>query len=131
MPITYSIDRARQRLLAVATGAVSCAEILEHLEKERFDGGLPLPELGDATRATVALSPAEVRDVVSRLRELGYQNALGPCAVVVGDDLSYGVLRMLEVLVEDVCDVRPFRSGNEAEKWLDSIAGPRPPSRHA
>ena len=129
VPITYSIDRARRRILAVVEGSVTCAEIMDHLERERDDGGLPLPELGDATRATVALSPEEVGRVVSRLRELGRDHALGATAVVVGDDLSFGVLRMLEALVADVCDVRPFRGRGEAERWVDSNPFPRPPSQ--
>lgn len=98
-----------------------------HLGKERDEDGLPLHELIDAARVTVTLSPSEVRVIVERLRELGRDNALGPTAVIVGDDVSYGLLRMLEVLVEDVCDVRPFRKQIEAEEWLDGLL-PRLPA---
>lgn len=118
MPIAYSVDRERRWLFAVADGEVGFPEIATHLRKERDDGGLPFPELIDATRATVALSGAEVRRVVDLLRDLGHQSALGPTAVVVGGDVSYGVMRMLEILVEDVCIVRPFLSRLEAEEWL-------------
>jgi hypothetical protein len=129
MPITYTIDRARQRMLTVATPPVSYDEIVAHLEQERDDGGLPLLEFIDATQAVVDLSAAEVRQLVELLRQLGQRNALGPTAVLVGDDLSYGIGRMVESLVEDVCDVRPFRDLAEAEQWLDAIALPRPPAR--
>lgn len=118
MPIAFSVDHERRRLYAVAVGEAGFSEIAAHLREERDDGGLPLPELIDATEAAVALSGAEVRQMVDVLRGLGLHSALGPTAVVVGDDVSYGVMRMLEILVEDVCTVRPFRSRLEAEEWL-------------
>ncbi len=89
--------------------------------------GLPLHEFIDAARATADLSSNDVRAIVERLRQLGRLHALGPTTVVVGDDVSYGILRMLEVLVEDVCDVRPFRDRAEAEAWLETIPRARPP----
>ncbi|HEY6147960.1 MAG TPA: hypothetical protein VIZ69_09690 [Thermoanaerobaculia bacterium] len=59
--------------------------------------------------------------------ELGRVHALGPTAVIVCNDVSYGILRMLETLVEDVCDVRPFRDRADGEAWLQSVRDPRPP----
>ena len=129
MPITYSIDRARRRLFTAAEGSVTYPEVMAHLEKERVDNGLPLNELVVATRAKVAFSPVDVRQVIKRLRDLGRHHALGPTAIVVDDDLSYGMMRMLEMLVEDVCDVRPFRNAGEAEAWLNTIPMPRPPTQ--
>ena len=126
MPITYDIDQAQRRLGVLATGAVTYSDVLAHLEMERLDDGLPFHELIEATNAIAVLSTEEVRGVVERLRELGRVHALGPTAVVVGNDVSYGILRMLEMLVEDVCDVRPFRNRAEAEAWLETIQ-PRPP----
>jgi hypothetical protein len=32
--------------------------------------------------------------------------------------MFYGVIRMLQMLVEDVCIVQPFRDIEEAERWL-------------
>jgi hypothetical protein len=129
--ITFSIDPTRRRLDAVAEGTVTLPEILEHVEKERVEQGLPLPELIDATRATGSLTPAEVRQLVDRLRELGEDNVLGPTAVVVGNDLAYGILRMLEILVEDACAIRPFRNRRDAEDWLEAMPAPPPPARPA
>ncbi len=48
----------------------------------------------------------------------GASRASAPTAIIVDSDDGYGMLRMLEILVEDVCAVRPFRSREEAEKWL-------------
>jgi hypothetical protein len=129
MPIAYSIDHARRRLFTVAKGSVTYPEVVAHLEKERDDNFLSLIEFIDATHATAAFSAAEVRQVVNLLRDLGHHNALGPTAVITGNDISYGMMRMLEMLVEDVCDVRPFRDRDAAEKWLNAIPMPRPPAQ--
>jgi hypothetical protein len=37
---------------------------------------------------------------------------------VVANDYAYGMLRMLEILLDDVCLVRPFRERDAAEQWL-------------
>ena len=118
MPITYTIDPARRWLITVASGWLSYAETAHHLELERDDGGLPLAELADATQALVNFSQPEVRKIVELLRQLGQHNALGPTAVVVANDVSYGVVRMIGILVEDVCAVLPFRARAKAEEWL-------------
>jgi len=129
MPIVYSIDRLRRRLFAMAKGTVPISEVVAHLWKERDDNGLPLTELIDATQATVSFSDTEIRKIIDLLRELGRRNALGPTAVVTGDDVSYGIMRMLGILIEDVCDVRPFRSCDKAEEWLNTIPKPRLPTQ--
>ncbi|HZE18882.1 MAG TPA: hypothetical protein VE402_02060, partial [Candidatus Angelobacter sp.] len=56
--------------------------------------------------------------IVETLRRLGRKGALGPTAVLVSNDVTYGMLRMIETLVGDVAAVRPFRERAEAEKWL-------------
>jgi len=129
MPITYTIDRARRWLFTVAEGSVTFSDIIAHLEKERDDNGLPFAELIDATRAAVAFNTTDVRRIVDRLRNLGRNNALGPTAILTGDDVSYGIMRMLEIMVADVCDIRPFRNRGKAEEWLNAIPMPRPPAQ--
>jgi len=127
MPIRYTVDRERRRIAAMAEGLVTHPEIVAHLGRERHEGILPLFELVDASTATTDLTPEEVRQIVSHLRELGRDSALGPVAVLVGDEMAYGMIRMLGIMGEDVCDIRPFRGRDEADQWLDSISAARPP----
>jgi hypothetical protein len=126
--ITFSIDSARQRLHTWVEGRVTYHEILDHLEMEREAEGLPLAELIDATRASMVLSQAEVGLLVEHMRELGRRHALGPAAMVVGDELAYGLMRMLDIQLEGICEFQPFRSRAEAEAWLDALPAPRPPT---
>jgi hypothetical protein len=120
MPISHSIDHARHMMETVAVGAISYDEVIAHLTAEQRAGGLPYPELIDLTGGELALTPAEVRRLVEDLRRLGNEGALGPTAVVAGSEFTFGMLRMLETLVEDVCEVKPFREREEAERWLAS-----------
>jgi hypothetical protein len=123
MPITYSTHRKLGWLIVEAEGVITYNDIVTHLERERDDQFLARYELINGERATLKLSSDEVRRIVEMLRKLGEKSALGPTAVVVGDDFSYGMMRMLQMLVEDVCDIVPFRTRDQARAWLDTIPG--------
>jgi hypothetical protein len=118
MSITINPDHAKRLLSVRAEGSITSGDIRAHLEEERLVGGLPYHELIDARGYRPAFSADDVRSIVALLRRLGRESRLGPTAVIVDSDDGYGMLRMLEILVEDVCAVRPFRSREEAEKWL-------------
>ena len=118
MPVTHLVNHDRREMRATASGPVTMDDIRQHLVEERRDKGLPYRELIDATRATVAFSAADTRRTVDLVRTLGHEGALGPTAIVVGDEVSYGMVRMLELLLDGVCELRPFRSLQAAEHWL-------------
>ena len=118
MTITCSIDHDRRYMEATASGQVAWEEVRTHLLEERREHGLTYAELIDARSATPTWSSAQAREIVELLTALGRESRLGPTAVVVSHDFAYGMLRMLEMLLEDVCIVRPFRDYHEAEQWL-------------
>jgi hypothetical protein len=118
MKITTTVDHARRRVFVRAEGPITLGDIRTHLEEERLEIGLTYAELIDARGYSPAFSSEEVRTIVTILRRLGKESRLGPTAIIVDSDFGYGMLRLLEVLVEDVCDIRPFRQQEEAEKWL-------------
>jgi hypothetical protein len=118
MPVTYALDPKRRELAATAEGPITLDDIRKHLTKEHREKGLAYRELIEASRATVAFSSSDVRATVDILRAYAREGVLGPTAIVVGNDLAYGMIRMLGILLEDVCEVRPFRARQEAEEWL-------------
>lgn len=122
MPIILNVDHERKEVHAVAIGPISYSDVEDHLSTERHFGGLPYKEFVDARGAGISWTPAEIRQIVALLRSLGQQSKLGPTAVLVSNDAAFGVLRMLQTLVEDVCEVRPFRDEQEARIWLASQA---------
>jgi len=121
MPVTTTFDHQHRRVIARAEGPITLEEIREHLEEERQEPGLAYAELIDARDAIPELSPADMRVLVAWLRWLGERTRLGPTAVVVSNDFQFGMVRMVEILVEDVCIVRPFREKLSAEIWLEAL----------
>lgn len=113
------------RVMATARGRVTLDEIRSHLEEERQEPALAYTELLDARDAVPDFPPADSRVLVAWLRWLGERTHLGPTAVLVNSDLAFGIVRMVEMLVEDVALVKPFRDKLDAELWLDQVAGNR------
>jgi hypothetical protein len=120
MPIILGVDHECKQVDAVAVGPVTYADVENHLLTEKHFGGLAYKEYIDGRCAGVLFTPAEIRQIVTLLRRLGQESKLGPTAVLVPTNIAFGLMRMLEILVEDVAVVRPFRDEQEARGWLAS-----------
>ena len=125
MPITATYDHEHRRVVAAAVGRITLDDIRSHLEEERQEPALAYTEVIDARGAIPDFPPADVRVLVAWVRWLAERTRLGPTAVIVDSDFAFGMTRMIEVLVEDVALVKPFRDKLEAELWLNHV-GPRP-----
>ena len=121
MPITATFDHLHRRVIAQAVGEITLDEIRSHLEEERQEPALLYGEVFDARDAVPDFPPADIRVLVAWLRWLGERTRLGPTAVIVDTDLAYGMGRMVEMLVEDVALVKPFRNRLDGELWLDGL----------
>jgi hypothetical protein len=113
-------------MFTTAEGPITLKDICAHIEEERVQGGLGCAELIDARSASSAVSPEDVRTLVALLQKWSELHELGPTAVVVSTDLAYGMLRMLDILVEQFCVIQPFRDMEMAQRWLyDGCGGSR------
>lgn len=122
MGITYKVDSEHNELHTVAEGPIILADVHAHLTQEKCDLLLPCRELIDARRAQLQLSASDVREIVAWLQHASISQRLGPTAVVVSTDFAYGMIRMLQMLVEHVAVVQPFRDLEEALRWLQPKA---------
>lgn len=120
MPIFVDVDHGRKQVNSLAVGPVSYEDVKNHLLMERYFNGLRYRELIDARGAGISLSPPELRHVVELLRDLGQSSKLGPTAVLVDNDVAFGAMRMLEELTKDLTEIEPFRTEEEARRWLAS-----------
>jgi hypothetical protein len=118
MGITFTVNHDDRIVSTKAAGPISLSDISDHIESERLAGGLAYPEWIDGRGATPAVSSQDVRSVVAILRRLRSDSPLGPTAVLVDSQLNFGLLRMCESLLDDVCAVRPFYEQEEAKQWL-------------
>ena len=116
---SHTVDIERGEVTTIAEGTVTLDEVRAHLHREKSDSALPYRELIDARNAVVRLSCSELQQIVELLRSLARNRRLGPTAVVVSTDVAYGVLKTLQILVEDVCVVQPFRDLAAATLWLN------------
>jgi hypothetical protein len=118
MPSTISVDHTAQRVYTAGIGQVTYQDVIDHLKQEELKNGLPYSELIDATGATTAFSADEIRRIADYIRVLGHNHKLGKAAIIVKDDVTYGMSRMLCILLEDVIETNVFRDKAEAINWL-------------
>jgi len=116
--LSHSVDAEHREVTTIAEGAVTLAELRAHLRREQQDSALPYRELIDARSAVVRFSPDEIQEIVQLLRSLSRSRRLGRTAIVVSTEVAYGLMRMLQILVEDVCVVQPFFDVAKATSWL-------------
>jgi hypothetical protein len=121
MTFSHIIDHQRGYMETHVTGAVTLEDMRAHWEAELAEGGESYPELIDAAGATVDFGAEEVRRLVGALEVSSRTRQLGPTAIVVGSDIAFGMIRMLGMLVEPFCQVRPFRDRDAARAWLDTF----------
>lgn len=116
--LSHTVDARRNEVTTTAEGTVTVEEVRNHLSREKSDFALPYRELIDARQAVVRFSSSELQEIVELLRSLARRHRLGRTAVVVSTDVAYGIMRMFQILVEDVCEVQPFRDVTTATRWL-------------
>ena len=109
MSMTTTINHAQRRVFVKAEGSITLNDIRTHLEEERVEAGLSYDELIDARGISSDFSQQDVRVIADVLRRLAINSGIGPTAIIVDSDVEYGMLRMLGILIEDVCRVQPFR----------------------
>jgi hypothetical protein len=123
MPVTYEIDRKRERIRTRCIGAVTIEEVVGHFAALGQDPDCPdradvLLDLSEQT----SIPTKEHLEVVTRaIRGVRSRVQFGAFAVVAFQDALFGMLRMLEVFAEQYFqETCVFRTVAEAEAWLDS-----------
>jgi len=118
MPIIATVDHDRREVHAVAMGPISYEDVERHLRFERHWGGLAYPEILDVRGAGINLTPAEIRQIVALVHDMAREGRFGRTAVIVSSEYAFGVARMVEMLIEDICELKPFYDEQEARIWL-------------
>jgi hypothetical protein len=121
MPIELWVDKDRRRICAVVSGDFTFEEILDTITKAVNDPDL-MPGydiLSDHTQVGEVLTMGQARKMTAHLKGLSDYFAGSRWAVVTTKPASYGMMRMLSVLVEEVpIHLEVFHSFEDAERWL-------------
>lgn len=120
MPIRIWIDQECGIVRGVVEGAFETAEMMEALngilEDDAFTPGTPV--LSDHRTVSTVLTREQAMAVAARLAAMAPQLAGMRWAVVTTHPASYGMMRMLSVLLEDAgVEMRIFEEMDEAEGW--------------
>lgn len=123
MPIRIWIDKERRLVRSEVSGSFSKEEILngvnEAVSHTDFESGFNV--LLDHTRVTEFITTPQAHGMARHLESLAEHWANTRWAVVTREPASYGLMRMMSVLVERIpMEVRIFETIDEAEEWLAS-----------
>ena len=106
-------------------GQVTVIDILGHLDALRRDEAVSYVELIDARDAgRPFLSPAEVWRAANAVLNAKISTPFGPRAVILRDDVTYGLARIFTNIVSVRIPMRAFRDEIRAEEWLASRSHP-------
>lgn len=121
MPIKYWIEKDHRRIRAVVSGDFTEEDILQAIENSTKDADFEpgFDVLSDHRDVGEPLNTQQAWQISSCLDSLFRVMAHSRWAVVTNKPASFGMMRMLSVLLEQVPIVlRIFGSLEEAERWL-------------
>ena len=103
----------------MVTGAVTVDDILAYVETAFREQTISYAEMIDVRGVTPPwLSSTDVWRAASMVRKFNTGERFGPRAVIVGNDLIYGTVRMFANLVQDFAPINVFHDPVQAEAWL-------------
>lgn len=120
-PIRKQLEENGDTTILVLTGTVVVKELMAAF-REFYDQGCTANLLWDASHANLTqLSTDQMRQVFAIAKEHSHLRPQGKTAIVVADNLGFGLGRMYEIL----CDLdahpiplRVFKAMDEARAWL-------------
>lgn len=123
MPIDCWIEQDRHRVRAEVRGDFSTEDILraisDAVSHPEFERGFNI--LSDHRQIGQPITTAQMQEMTAHLRRLAAEFAGSRWAVVTTKPASYGMMRMLSVMLEDMpLHVHVFDGLAAAEAWLDS-----------
>ena len=124
MPVTYSIDTAKQCIRTTCTRPLRLAQVLDHFRELKEDPACVgrLDVLLDVSDADVVPDSNQLAAVAGAVRSIRDKVQFGSCAVMAGRDAMFGMMRVFEVRAGDYFGaIRVFRGAAEAETWLASL----------
>jgi len=119
MPAFYKIDKERRLVLSTASGVVTLADAVSHMERLSKDPDFDpsFSQISDFTHVTrIEISSDEIR----RLAQRTIFSAHSRRAFIAPDETIFGIGRMFEILrgLEGEKGIRIFRTLEQALDWV-------------
>ena len=126
MPVSYEIDRKRNRITTRCFGDTTLPEVLAHFDALERENHRPpyLDVLLDLTEQTNLPTAQQIQACASRIGMAKWMIDFRACAIVVNRDALFGMLRMFEVFAHPHFErLRVFRDLGQARAWLEDGNG--------
>src|SRR5471032_3214365 len=133
MPIRLTIDHSGRNARAVCSGSVSREDLENYFDAVSVAGAGPYPKLFDMADADFAITDTDMLLVAARIRAYAQSGAekIGPAAIVAATHKGFEQAELFAVLATADRPLLVFRTVAEAEQWLTTAPGGRPPERRA
>jgi hypothetical protein len=121
MPVTYQIDKTKGIIHTRCIGPVTIKEVIDHFRALERDPNCPdhVDVLLDLSEQPSIPTNENLRDVTREIGRIRNNVQFGTCAIVACSDALFGMLRMLEVFIEEYFrESHVFRTTSEADAWL-------------
>ena len=123
MPLEYDIIEDKQLVMLKGSGVVTGNEVIKHLDSLAADirYKAPMKKLVDYRSIdSISIFPEDAKKIVQKKQSHIDVFHGEKCAFVSPGDLTYGVSRVHQVLIEMVdVDTEVFREMKDALDWLD------------
>jgi len=122
MPVTYRIDQESRRIVTRCTGTTTLAEVLAHFDELELDADCPVGAdvLLDLSDMSSVPNIGQMRTAAARTADAARKVRFGSIAIVVGNDLLFGMARVFEAFTDaHFARTSVFRSREAAETWLE------------
>lgn len=113
-----TVDMERKRLRTEIIGRIELVQVEEYVARKVKEGTMSFAELLDARQASTVISAHDIHHIVDILRRIAGGGVLGQVAIVVADNVTYGMARMMAALIDGTVSFQPFRDIEKAEEWL-------------
>jgi len=123
VPLTKQIEQPQQLTIITGTGELSYDEVLNTI-RSFYAESPTLNVLCDLRQASAErISSSQVNQIAELIQKLKRVRKGGRTAIVSSRDVTFGVARMLEALInipndDFAYELRVFRKINDANRWL-------------
>jgi hypothetical protein len=119
---TYDADPDSQLLRTTANGHLTVKDLKEHALQRFRQGFERYAQILDVREAFLDYSSEEALQLAHFLLELSEGTPPSPTVVVVADDYSFGMARMVSALNGVNYPLHVVRDMEEAERWIGAAA---------
>jgi hypothetical protein len=121
MTIHYEVDHERRRVYSHCQDVVTFEDFRAHMNAEEGSPAASYGEIFDCSDAVTDLTREQIHLLAEERRAVAERREPAPVAVVAADDNLFEMLKIYDVLTEQIRPMQLFSHAEAAERWLDEV----------